>query len=312
MNRSVFQAVIILLLIVNAVIFTIIFSSGKESTKEKRVVHTGSETVEAVSSNLNSTIVATVGEMNITETAWLEKLKEMHGQKVLKEMINRQVVTLLAEKHNITIDEETIERELLLIRTMYQHGIDGGALNNDSAWKDEIRYQLLFEELLTQDVQIPEEQLKEFYTENHSLFNIEETYHFSHIVVTTEKEGLDITSELENGSNFSVLAMERSIDEFSANQGGDLGYVSVSNTHLPAEYFETLRSMEVGKWSLPIPIDKGYALLYLNEKIKGTDYSFKEVKGQLRRQLAMQQLRGQISAEVFWKEIGVEWVYSKK
>ena len=68
--------------------------------------------------------------------------------------------------------------------------------------------------------------MKAYYEKNKELFNIPTAYHLSHIIVKTSEEAEKAIKELSQGSSFSALAMERSIEEFSANEGGDIGYIS--------------------------------------------------------------------------------------
>nr|WP_239586042.1 peptidyl-prolyl cis-trans isomerase [Bacillus mesophilus] len=165
--------------------------------------------------------------------------------------------------------------------------------------------------MLTKDVVIPDEDVEEFYKENQSLYDIPTTYHLSHIKVTTEEEAETVITELENGSDFSVLAMEKSIDEFTSNQGGDLGYVTVESGYIPAEYEDVLSSLNVNSWEGPVQVGEEFAVLYLHEIMEGKEYSFDDVKEHIRRQLALGQIEGRVTAEQFWNEIEVDWFYGQ-
>lgn len=69
--------------------------------------------------------------------------------------------------------------------------------------------------------------------------------------------------------------------------------------------------MKVNEWSEPIPLERGYAIIFLHEKIKGEQLEFDEVKDQIRRQIALEQMEGNVSAMQLWDDIGVTWFYEK-
>lgn len=270
------------------------------------------ESVEKASTLINSDqvdneVVARIGDKQITRQEWLGELETHYGKQILEDMIDEQVIKHMAKKYNITISDEIIDREITMIKTMY-NTFDNEKINDEN-WREQIELSILLEELLTKDVSISEEEMKKFYEENIDLYEIPKTFHLSHIVVKTEEEAEQVRKELENGSSFSVLAMEKSIDEFSASRGGELGFVSGQSEYVPPSYYEAAREMTENKWSEPLKVDEGYAVIMLHETIEEVSYSFDEVKDQIRRQIAIDQMKGSISVQPFWEEAGVTWFY---
>jgi foldase protein PrsA len=183
---------------------------------------------------------------------------------------------------------------------------------NDEHWKEQIELSILLEELLTKDAVISEEEMKHFYKENKHLYEIPKSYHLSHIVVKTKETAEQVRDELKNGSSFSALAMEKSIDEFSANRGGELGYVNADNGYAPDTYLEVAENLNPNEWSEPIQVEDGYAVVILHEVIDAVTYSYEDVKDQIKRQIAIDQMNGTISVEPFWKELNVKWFFEKQ
>ncbi|MFD1736921.1 peptidyl-prolyl cis-trans isomerase [Bacillus salitolerans] len=262
-------------------------------------------------STIAAEVVATVGDENITQQEWLHELEQLYGKETLKEIINRKVIYQLADKYNVSISDEVIDQEMTMIRAMY-NSMDHEQLMDETEWRTQLEYTLLLEEILTKDVTITEDLIQDFYEENQTLYEIPDSYHLSHIIVETKEEANEVIKELENGSDFSVLAMERSIDEFSSNQGGDLGFITKESGYLPNEYVDALSSLKENQWYQPIKVNEGYAILYLHETVVGKNYSFEEVKDHIRRQLALGQMEGKVTAEQFWDEIEVNWFYESK
>lgn len=254
-------------------------------------------------------VVATVGKEEITRQDWLNVMESRYGKDVLKELIDQKVVESLAEKYDIKVSEAAIDREMLLVKTMYGNSSEA---SSEEEWRKQIESSLQLEEILTKDVEISEAELKAYYEENNSLYNIPTSYHVSQIVVKTLDEAKQAVKELEQGSNFSTLAMEMSIDEFSASQGGDLGFVRADDEFMPANYIDAIEKLKPGKWSEPIQVEEGYAIALLHERIEGKKYDFKDVKDEIRRVIALEQMQGHSTVEDFWDEVKVDWFYGEK
>lgn len=256
-------------------------------------------------------VVATVGKSKISRQEWLNELETRYGKDVLKDMIDQKVVLEMAKKYEIEISEEDIEREYRLLQTRYS-SLSELKGTSENRWKEQIRNSLLQEEILTKDVVVSDKELKAYYEKNKELFNIPTSYHLSHLIVKTKLEAETALKELAEGSSFAALAMERSIEEFSANEGGDIGYLVEGDERVPAEYIQAVKKLAEGAWSEPIKVEQGYAIVLLEGKIKGKNYSFEEVKQPIRRQMALEQMKTSASSDVFWEEAKVEWFYGKK
>ncbi|MDE3840555.1 peptidylprolyl isomerase [Bacillus methanolicus] len=257
----------------------------------------------------NGETVATVGNDSISRQEWINELETRYGKDTLRDLVDQKVVEQMAEKYHIKVSEQDVNRELIMMKSLY--GSYGQQQGNEEKWKQQIKYSLLLEELLTRDAVIEEEELKSYYKQNKNLFDIPDSYHVSQIVTKSKKDAEQTMRELEQGSNFQALAMERSIDEFTANQGGDLGFVSEEDDRIPASVFNKIKVLEPGKWSEPIETKNGYTIIFLHEKVPGKKYSYKEVKDQIRRQIALEQMDVPISAQTFWEEAKVDWLYGK-
>lgn len=252
-------------------------------------------------------VVATVGSEKITREEWLSELEKNYGKETLKKIIDEKVIEQIAKKYQITISDATVEREMLLLKTVF--GTKPHIYEEE--WKKEIKIQLLLEEILTKDVVIPEEDLQQYYEEHPYLYKIEPFYHVSQIVVKTLPEAEQIIKELEQGTSFSSLAKERSIDSFSSSQGGDIGFIPFNEGRFPRELFDYLENISPGNWTNPIVVHEDYVILFLHEKILGREYSFDEVKDDIRREMAIEQMVGQPNLTPFWKELNVTWFYEK-
>lgn len=279
------------------------FLSGEKTLSTASTNEISSETSEAET-------VAKIGEEVITRQEWLAELEKHFGKTTLENMINMKVVEELAEQYGIKVPEEAIERELMMFKATYNAFGEEG-IEQEGNLREQIRYSILLEELLTKDVDVPEEEMKQFYEENKQYYNIQKSYYLSHIVVKTEEEAKQVLKELKEGSSFEALAAERSADDLTATKGGDLGYVEEKSSFVPPQYLEEASKLQAGEWSGVMEVDEQFVILYVKDILEGATFSFEEVKGQIRRQMALEQMQGNISAQKLWEEIGVSWFYGE-
>lgn len=251
--------------------------------------------------------VAEVGKESISRQEWLTELEERYGEETLRDMVDQRVVEQMASEYKINVSDQAVEREMNIYKAMYSAADTG--LKSEAKWKQQIKYSLLLEELLTKDVQISEEAMKAYYEQNKRLFDTPASYHLSQIVVETKKDADSAVKELKDGSSFAALAMERSIDEFSANQGGDIGFINEEDELIPPPVVAVVKTLDPKEWTGPVKLENGYAIVYLHEKLEGKKYTFKEVKGQIRRQMALEQMDIPVSARAFWNDAEVSWFY---
>lgn len=291
-----------------AVIAVLVFMLLGDKPLSKEPVKNIATKLETKSGEVTSKTVATVGEEQISEKEWVNSLKELYGKQVLEQLINRQVVSQLAKKNDISISDNELERQMdffqrQLLTTGEQDQLSPEAL------EEEIKNSILFEEIITNDVVISEEEIQKFYDENQELFKLNKQYHLSHIVVKDQDTAEQVQSELKNGGSFATLAMELSTDMYSRTDGGDLGWLEEESGYLPEEYWPVVEGLQKGEYSDPFKTDEGYVVVLLNEVKPEKTYEFKDVKSQIRRQLAINQIQDTMSPLQFWNDIKVDWIY---
>ncbi|CAN7602740.1 peptidyl-prolyl cis-trans isomerase [Rossellomorea sp. LjRoot5] len=289
-KRSVLMVVIGVLLVTNLITLVWNWSSGKVGTPE---------------------VVASVGGESVTREDWLYALEQQHGKEELRAMINQKVIDHLAKKYDISVSNKEVEQEYYLIQSVY-NAYDEENLEDEDTLKEQIESELLLEELITKDVQVPEKEMKKFYTQNEDQYSIPKMYKLKQLKVADQTEAEQVLKELDGGSNFEALAMERSTDEQSAHLGGDIGYVPIDGDILSPEAKSEVEPLSQGEWTSPIRQDSEYVIYYVDGILKERDFSFKEVKSQIRRQIALEQVQTPLKPESFWDEVNVEWFYGKQ
>lgn len=248
----------------------------------------------------------------MTREEWLKEMEDQYGKSTLEDMINVRVVEQLAKKNDLKVSKNEIDREFLLIKAV-NNSFYEDEHTTEKEWKDQIRYNILLEELLTRDIDISNSEMKSFYNKNKELYQFDDSYRIRHIVVKDEEEAREVLKELKGGSSFEAVAAERSTDRYTSPYGGDLGFVTEASDNIPSAYIEEAKTLKEDEWSEePIKVSNGYAVIQLKEKLKARTFSYDEVKDQIRRQIAMDQLGDKATVKTLWKEADVSWFYGEK
>ena len=256
--------------------------------------------------------VASVDGEDITRQEWMLAMEEQHGRSALLELVNEKVMEAAAEEYGIEVTEKEIDLEMAMLRsgqddtgvTLYE--------NQENRVREKVKARLILEKVLSKDVVVEEEAVREFYDENQSLFDIKDAYRARMIVLDSAEEAQKAVDELENGSSFEALARERSIDTATASLGGDIGYIIPGQSTVDKAVGEAVMSVEVGGWSSPVSLQDGrVAIVSVTNKAAGQSFSFEEVADRIRRELALEQLPQSVTPEAFWQEFDAEWFYGE-
>lgn len=263
------------------------------------------------SSAANEEVAAVDGE-EITRAEWMAAMEDQHGRGALLELVNEKVMAAAADDYGIEVSDKEIDLELAMLRTA-QDGTEELLYANDTErQREKVKAQLILEKVLTKDVLVDDQAIKDFYEDNRAVYDVKDSYRTSMIVLNSKAEAEEAIKELENDSSFEALARERSIDNATGNLGGDIGFISLGQPSIDQQIAGTVESIEPGTWSAPLALDDGRtAVIMVKEKIEGRTFSYDEVKEHISRELALEQLPQSVSPEAFWQEFDAEWFYGE-
>lgn len=256
-------------------------------------------------------VAAVDGEV-ITRQQWLAAMESRYGKETLQNLVNEAVMEKAAEQYKISIKDKEIDLEIALMRSA-QDANDSALQNlSNTELHQKVRAQLILEKVLTNDVVVEDEQAQSNYEENKSLYNIPTTYRSNMIIVQSKADAERVEKELANGSEFSVLAREHSLDNASASLGGDIGFISEAQTTLDQAIYKAVQSIEKQQTTKPFVLSDGrYAIAQVVDIIDGQSFTYEDVEGHVKRQLAMEQLPSSITPEAFWVEFHATWFYGE-
>ena len=141
-----------------------------------------------------------------------------------------------------------------------------------------------FVELSLADMEEPaspdEETLKSLYDDNLELYTNSERRRAQHILVENEELAKELLEQINQGADFSELAIVNSKDTSSNEKGGDLGFFE--KDLMGAEFDEAAFAMNVGEVSEIVSTDYGYFhIIKLTDIEVETVQSFDDVTEQL-------------------------------
>ncbi len=210
-------------------------------------------------------------------------------EKALKDMIDSKILLLQAEEDSIEVSERNIEKTLE--QQMQQYVQMAGSeemleMYFDTPMKKirELLYERIKSSMISQQLQnekfekisITRPEVGAFYRENKdSIPDLPERIDIHHILMTEKpsrasrdagyRRALSVREDiLDNKASFEEAARKYSEDPGSAEDGGDLGFVS-KGTFVP-EFEKAAFSLGKGEISMPVETQFGYHLIKVVEK----------------------------------------------
>ena len=110
-----------------------------------------------------------------------------------------------------------------------------------------------------------------------------------HILVKTEQEAKDIIKSLNAGGDFAAIAKEKSLDQGTAAQGGEIPFTNIRRIAIPG-FAETAMALNKGSL-LPVPFHSalGYHVIQLQDKREVPLPSFDALKPKIQNLAAQRQ-----------------------
>lgn len=141
---------------------------------------------------------------------------------------------------------------------------------------------------LMSSVSVSDEEVKEYFEHNKSMFTQPKTVAASHILVASEEEAKKILEEINNGLDFAEAAQKYSSCP-SKDKGGALG--EFSQGKMVPEFEQAAFSMNTGEISAPVKTQFGYHIIKVDKVNEAKESSFEEVKDEVKNQCQLDKQR---------------------
>jgi peptidyl-prolyl cis-trans isomerase SurA len=280
-------------------------------------------------STANADVVAKVDETEITAPQ-LEKQfqsrvngsdqppapEEMDDLKlqVLTQMINDQILLKMANDSGLNATDAEVDVKFNEFKSQYTNEKFNELLSQQKMTVDEIRAELrksitidkLVNKEITSKISVTEGEIKDFYDKNKDSFNLPESYHVAHILVTpvadpqitnaknddaksadqARMKAAQLLKQIQGGADFAAVARDYSEDPASAPNGGDLQFQPLQALDsLDPKLAQAVQRMRVGETSPVIETKYGFHIVKLLEKDAGgqKDLGDPRVQAQVRQ-----------------------------
>jgi len=245
--------------------------------------------------SVRSEVIASVGDKAITAGELADKLQEQYGDSMLQLIMTHKALELEAESSGITVSALESQREL-------ENQMDGYdsedqffrfmstelGISKEQVLED-IHYKLLLEKLAIRSIKISDEEVESYIEEHAEQYAPQVQLHLKWVVTESRSEAEEVISRLQTGESFSSLARLYSIDEFTSDSGGDLGFIDDDDPFYESEILETASRLQVAELAGPIQIENGYAVIQLVERQITTALTGRRLHDEVRKQLALEQ-----------------------
>lgn len=177
-----------------------------------------------------------------------------------------------------TVLDQLIDQRLLAQEAMGKSlHLEANAERRLEAARERVLGNLLVEHLVAQNV--TEERIRQMYSEQAALQQIEDQVRIALIVVDTREEALDVRERVTSGEEFAVVAFEVSTDSATRIEGGELGFVQPNLMGEP--FASTIANTAVGDVSEPFETEAGWSLIKVEDRRTPAPKTLEEMRPDL-------------------------------
>lgn len=217
-------------------------------------------------------------------------LAVVNGQEITERDLEQVIARSPRERQAYFMNEEgrkQLLNQIIAFELMYNYAKDNEIEKEEEfiqrldAAKKELLTQTAINKLLS-DVNVTDNEIKDYYEVNKHLFKAEESVTARHILVDTLDEAKEIKRKIDDGMNFEAAAMKHSTCP-SKEQGGNLG--SFTRGRMVPEFEKAAFELPVGEVSEPVKTQFGYHLIKVEDRSADAVKSFDEVYPVIRNEL---------------------------
>src|SRR5438552_5054235 len=218
---------------------------------------------------------------------------------VLNQMINDQILLELASASSLSATDAEVDVKFNEFKSQYTEEKFKDLLKEQKMTIDDIRNELrksitidkLVNKEITSKISVTDAEIKNFYEKNRESFNLPESYHIAHVLVTpvadpelrnaknddakspdeARQKAARLLKEIQGGKDFATVAKESSEDPSSGPNGGDLKFQSLQALEqIDPRLAQAVQKMRAGEtYAQVIETRFGFHIVKLFEKDAG-------------------------------------------
>jgi len=210
-------------------------------------------------------VVARVNGNEITTRELISELRKRRGAPMLVSIIDDAIIHQRAKESGVTASDE--EMELRWERAIAEAGSESDMRAifeqrgiSPEEYREQLRTDLLLDKLVKASMEIPDQEVKDFYREHLDDYALGERVHARMILLSSETDAQHLRDALdEPGADFAGLATALSIDPGTHDEGGDMGWFERDD--YARAITDVAFNMDEDEISDPIEVPDGWAIL---------------------------------------------------
>jgi peptidyl-prolyl cis-trans isomerase C len=219
------------------------------------------------------------------ETIWVSDVKR---QAVSEGALNEgEALDPASETFRKALDEAIDQKLLAREAERLRLDKDAVAQHRLAAARDKTLGDILVESVV--DRAVNENAIRSLYQEQQKLSAKSEELRARQILTPTQADADAVKKLLETGAAFETLALQRSTDQATRFNGGDLGYFTLDA--MPKAYQDALKAAQKGQLVGPFETNAGWALVQVEDRRPQQPISLEEARPQIVRFLTYDEIR---------------------
>ncbi|HTI67839.1 MAG TPA: peptidyl-prolyl cis-trans isomerase [Caulobacteraceae bacterium] len=220
------------------------------------------------------------------ETIWVSDVKR---QAVAQGLIGEgEPLDVSSDLFRRTLDEVVDQKLLAREAQRLRLQRDPLAIRRLLAARERVLGDILVESVV--DRAVNENAIRALYQEQQRLSQRSEEIKARQILVATQAEAEAVKKLIETGASFETLALQKSTDQATRFNGGDLGYFTLDA--MPDAYKAALKVVKKDQLVGPFMTDTGWALVRIDDLRPEEPITLEEARPQIVRFLTYDEVRG--------------------
>ena len=219
------------------------------------------------------------------ETVWASDVKR---QAVAQGLIGEgEPLDISSDQFRRTLDEVIDQKLLAREAARLKLDRDPVARRRLAAARERLLGDVLIESVV--DKAVNDNAIRTLYQEQRRLSTVSEELKARQILVANEVEAAAVRKLLDTGASFETLALQKSTDQATRFNGGDLGYFTLDA--MPEAYGAALKTAKTGDLIGPFQTDAGWSVMKVEDRRPEAPISMEEARPQIVRFLTYDEIR---------------------
>ncbi|MBU0610107.1 MAG: peptidyl-prolyl cis-trans isomerase, partial [Armatimonadetes bacterium] len=232
--------------------------------------------------------IAIVNGSRVTKKEFYDRLEQAGGERVLADLIARQLLADAFNKSGLKVTEQEITAEIEKMKKEAPNEAEWqGYLKqqgmNEADFRDFVTFNLKVKKMAEKDVKVDEAALRKFFAENRTRFARPETVRLSEIVVNDKAQADKIRGQLKDAAQFPTLARQYSISTYTRERGGMRPEEPLVGIQ-PEAVRKAVLGLQVGQVSQPIKADSVWYIIKLEQRNAAQKADYDKIKDVVREQ----------------------------